>query len=296
MDSKNNQKIKNYLALAGGITSAFTAANAQVVYTDVNPDYLLTGNFNSYSLDLNNDSFEDFTLTAIDTLISYVSSGYTYNAQITGAALRNPVLSNSWLINTSSGLPNPLSQGDNIGNSGFFASSYSSSVGVPIVAQFDYEYLLNGVTISSYNSTFGDFSFDQEGILGLKFNINGSIHYGWARIEVTSSGSISIKDYAYESTPDSSIIAGDNGSGLVGVSSNLDDIEITMLNNNLQVLNNSSYKELQLTVTNISGQTVINSQLNNSTETIGMNEFASGIYLVKVNSESKSYIKKIYVR
>ena len=296
MDSKNNQKIKNYLALAGGITSAFTAANAQVVYTDVNPDYLLTGNFNSYSLDLNNDSFEDFTLTAIDTLISYLSSGYTYNAQITGAALRNPVLSNSWLINTSSGLPTPLSQGDNIGNSGFFASSYSSSVGVPIIAQFDYEYLLNGVTISSYNSTFGDFSFDQEGILGLKFNINGSIHYGWARIEVTSSGSISIKDYAYESTPDSSIIAGDNGSGLVGISSNLDGVEVTMLNNNLQVLNNSSYKELQLTVTNISGQTVINSQLNNPTETIGMNEFASGIYLAKVNSESKSYIKKIYVR
>ena len=296
MDSKNNQKIKNYLALAGGITSAFTAANAQVVYTDVNPDYLLTGNFNSYSLDLNNDSFEDFTLTAIDTLISYLSSGYTYNAQITGAALRNPVLSNSWLINTSSGLPTPLSQGDNIGNSGFFASSYSSSVGVPIIAQFDYEYLLNGVTISSYNSTFGDFSFDQEGILGLKFNINGSIHYGWARIEVTSSGSISIKDYAYESTPDSSIIAGDNGSGLVGISSNLDGVKLTMLNNNLQVLNNSSYKELQLTVTNISGQTVINSQLNNPTETIGMNEFASGIYLAKVNSESKFYIKKIYVR
>ena len=108
--------------------------------------------------------------------------------------------------------------------------------------------------------------------------------------------SISIKDYAYESAPDSSIIAGDNGSGLVGVSSNLDDVEVTMLNNNLQVLNNSSYKELQLTVTNISGQTVINSQLHSSTETIGMNEFASGIYLVKVNSESKSYIKKIYVR
>ena len=45
MNSNDNPKIKKYLALAGSITSAVSAVNAQVVYTDINPDFLLTGNF-----------------------------------------------------------------------------------------------------------------------------------------------------------------------------------------------------------------------------------------------------------
>ena len=39
MNSNNNPKIKKYLALAGSITSAVSAVNAQVVYTEVNPDF-----------------------------------------------------------------------------------------------------------------------------------------------------------------------------------------------------------------------------------------------------------------
>ena len=43
MDINNtDSKINKYLALAGGITTAVSGANAQVVYTDVNPDSLLS--------------------------------------------------------------------------------------------------------------------------------------------------------------------------------------------------------------------------------------------------------------
>ncbi len=297
MNSNNKKKLKNYLSLAGGITTAFTSANAQVVYTDVNPDYLLTGNYNTYSLDLNNDGVEDYSVVNLDTIQSYVSGSYSYKATIKGAALRNPVVSNSWLINSSASFyePTPLNQGDAIGSSGMFGS-YSSSLGAPIVANFEYSYLLNGVTVYTSNYTFGDFSFDQEGILGLKFNINGNYHYGWARIEVTSNGLVSIKDYAYESNPNTSIVAGNNGSGLVGISNQLSDIDVSMLNNSLQIVNKSSDNQLQLTVTTISGQTILTTQIQDELETISMDEFAAGIYLVKVNSESKVYTKKIYVR
>ena len=155
MNSNNKKKLKNYLSLAGGITTAFSSANAQVVYTDVNPDYLLTGNNNTYSLDLNNDGVEDYSVINIDTIQSYMSGSYSYKAVIKGAALRNPVLSNSWLINSSASFyePTPLNQGDTIGSSGMFGS-YSSSLGAPIVANFEYSYLLNGTLQFDFFSTF----------------------------------------------------------------------------------------------------------------------------------------------
>jgi hypothetical protein len=47
--------------------------------------------------------------------------------------------------------------------------------------------------------------------LGLKFNINGKVHFGWARITVTTSGksfTATLTGYAYETIPNKSIIAG----------------------------------------------------------------------------------------
>ena len=116
---KTDSKIKKYLALAGGISTAFSGANAQVVYTDVNPDYLLSGNLSTYSLDLNNDASPDFMLMALDTLINYVSYSTTYNINIDAATINPAATSNGWIAGYSS-FPSALSQGANIGSSGSF--------------------------------------------------------------------------------------------------------------------------------------------------------------------------------
>jgi hypothetical protein len=47
--------------------------------------------------------------------------------------------------------------------------------------------------------------------LGLKFRINGKVHYGWARLNVTvgnSRISATLTGYAYETTANKAIIAG----------------------------------------------------------------------------------------
>jgi hypothetical protein len=47
--------------------------------------------------------------------------------------------------------------------------------------------------------------------LGLKFFINGKVHFGWARVTVTTSGktfTATLTGYAYETIPNKSIIAG----------------------------------------------------------------------------------------
>ena len=73
-------KISSYLTIAAGVTAVASGANAQVVYTDVNPDQILTGNMSSYSLDLNNDATSDFNLRTLDTLMTYSGtiSGYYF--------------------------------------------------------------------------------------------------------------------------------------------------------------------------------------------------------------------------
>jgi hypothetical protein len=293
-----NQKLKKYLALAGSVTTVISNTDAQVVYTDVNPDFLFSGNLNTYSLDLNNDGIEDFTLTTLDTIQSYMSGSYSYKATIVGAAIRNPVQSNSWLINSASNflVPESLNQGDVVGSSGVLGSAYSSSIGSPIVANIQYTSFLNGVPASTSNSTFGDFDFDQEGILGVKFNINGNYHFGWARIEVTSNGTVSIKDYAYDTNPNTSIIAGDNGAGLVGVQEQLNAVAISMLNNNISIENKGANDDCLMVLTNISGQQILEKQLKDKIELVDVSEFSTGIYLVKVISDSQSYVKKIYIK
>ena len=305
MNSNDNPKIKKYLALAGSITSAVSAVNAQVVYTDINPDFLLTGNFNTYNLDLNNDSIFDFTFTNIDYYYNSTStSGSNVNtsvANVVGAAIGNNVLNNSWMVGPSTSFYEPLSlnQGDLIGASASFTSYYissSSSLGAPIAANLNYQYFLNGVLTSSSNYFFGDFVIDQEGIIGVKFNISGDIHYGWVRVEVSSDKLLSIKDYAYESTPNSPIIAGDNGAGLVSVSNELMDVGIHQVDNNLRIINDSGINKLNLELVNISGQSVMNTQVKNAVDNFDLSELAGGIYFVKVYSSTQSTLKKIYVR
>jgi len=290
---KTDSKIKKYLALAGGITTVVSGTNAQVVYTDVNPDYLLSGNLSVYPLDLNNDASPDFMLMTLDTLINYVSSSTTYNINIDAVTINPGASSNGWLQSNS--YPTALAQGAMVGSSGSFESS-NSSFGYPLVAVVQQSILYNGVPVYNYSNTIGNFQLDQEAILGLRFKINNNIHYGWARVEFTSGGVLSIKDYAYDATPNTAIIAGETGSGLVSVKENENAIQITNFNNQIQVqlLNELTYAQLK--ITNLSGQEILSKELNSLSETISLDDFATGIYIASVLSNDVLTTKRIYVR
>ena len=172
MDTKKtDSKIKKYLALAGGITTVVSGTNAQVVYTDVNPGYLLSGNLSVYPLDLNNDASPDFMLMTLDTLINYVytssSNIITYNFNVDAATINPGASSNGWLQPNS--YPAALAQGAMIGSTGSFESS-SSSFGYPLAGVVQQSVLYNGVPVYNYSDTVGNFQMDQEAILGLRLS------------------------------------------------------------------------------------------------------------------------------
>ncbi|HVI49151.1 MAG TPA: M43 family zinc metalloprotease [Chitinophaga sp.] len=63
-----------------------------------------------------------------------------------------------------------------------------------------------------YSSTYTKW-VGQTAYAGIKFTLNGRTHYGWIRMTVSADGStLTIRDYAYNETPDAGINAGDPAS------------------------------------------------------------------------------------
>jgi hypothetical protein len=294
INMKNNStldsKIKKYAALAGGITAIAGFTNAQVVYTDINPDHLVTGNLGSYLLDLNSDVVPDFSFLTLDntTTGTFTTSGIPVSYSVDyKAGLIYGASGNSWMANSSDTTIVNVPVGSTIGSSDFFGSG-----GTALGAMLDISIPLLGYSVTY---PFGQF-LDQEGFVGLKFNIAGNTHYGWVRVEVTPDGAtLSVKDYAYDATPNTAIVAGETGSGPVGIANAENKVVIQNLNDRIRIKMNDQTNGYAI-ITSMAGQEVLTQAINNTIELIDLNELSSGIYMVTVNSDQETITKKIYKR
>ncbi len=73
----------------------------------------------------------------------------------------------------------------------------------------------------STGTSTGNFDAAGDQYVGVRFNLNGGAdtHFGWVLVNVERSGtqlSVTIKEYAYNTTPDEPILAGDTGIVAVG--------------------------------------------------------------------------------
>src|SRR5579862_158636 len=184
------------LALAG-------ASEAKVVYTET---YEVTHGFPLY-IDLNHDGIKDFLLR---TMFYRGSSGIEVGLSASGYRNADNVVAGK-RVNSGSGYflsaASALPAGARIGPNGNF------SVRSPLMAVE----LFNGV--GSQYSDQGPWAGKGAGVrnryLGLKFVVDGEVHYGWARLSVTlghhrQSDDVSgtLTGYAYETDPEKPIIAG----------------------------------------------------------------------------------------
>jgi hypothetical protein len=184
------------LALAG-------ASQAKVVYTQAN-QVTHTG-FPLY-IDLNHDGVKDFLLRtsfyagSSGVVVGLNASGY-HNAKNVVAGRR--LSRSSYFFSAASALP----AGAVIGPKANF------SIRLPFMA----EELFDGV--GSQYSDVGPWAGKGKGVtnryLGLKFVVDGEVHYGWARLSVTLAHDRQFGDvtgtltgYAYETVADKPIIAG----------------------------------------------------------------------------------------
>jgi hypothetical protein len=187
-ESLNHQL--NMYALAAsaagvGMLALLQPAEAKIVYTPANKVIGLNG---SYNLDLNHDGIPDFRI--FERVI--YSTVYNDNHLSVKPFGRN------WVA----------------GNQRIYADALIRDTKVPGSQTFYQRQL--GMCQARSGGRRGDFGLwcnVTNRYLGLKFTIKGKIHYGWARLTVTTKyDDIHIKavltGYAYETTPGKAILAG----------------------------------------------------------------------------------------
>ena len=153
-----------------------------------------------------------------------------------------------------------------------------------------YQTLLKGKKVIITEPGESSKSFEGYKYLALKLTVGTNTYYGWARLDfLEMSGSFTIKDYAYESTPNACIQAGrttlgstENGttpifsvfpnhfisSTTIQTIENLNNATLTIYN---------SYGKMVKQVTNISGQTA----------TLTRENLSSGLYFIRLTEENK---------
>jgi hypothetical protein len=174
------------------------AANSRIIYT---PAHHVIGYPGSYNLDLNNGGKTDVTI--FETNHS-TSEGGQVTHLFAAAAANNLVKGYPWFTSIGSGLKfaSALRPGQRIGGSqtrfGYGARETMAAARTSAGGTQSY-------------AAWGNLPLIPYRYLGVKFQINGKTHYGWARMIVKVSGvkiTATLTGYAYETIPNKTIIAG----------------------------------------------------------------------------------------
>lgn len=264
---KFSKRLLQYSALSVAALGV-ADANGQIVYTDVDPDEVLN---------VGDDFIVDFTAAGTEFNISNPDGLAGGNA-----AIVFPSSGGAFVGMTSAGFEYPalMAQGDIVdGAAGF------TTTGV----RGDLNYYGCAYTNSQWCGDVVD------GYLGVRFTFSGNTHYGWIRLDtdVTGSGLITVKDFAYEATPDTAIEAGETLS--------TEDNTIAGFNH----FYNASTKQLNLSANeafsnislyNLLGQEVIAKDLSSNNEIVDMSTVKDGVYIGTVNVNGQVATFKIIKR
>jgi hypothetical protein len=194
------RRLNGYAVAAGaagvGLMAVCSAAQAEVVYTPANVTISLFQN-QLYSLNPAGAQVAPFLLAA-----NFTSPG---NAGYWDALSFNPRSSGAGFVKGpgSSSSIAPLDRGAEIGSKRTFGNGNRG-----FIATFG---PYGGGTYNNHDG----FKFGQAVYIGFKFQISGQTHYGWARVLVRFNPnfhkhelSMHLFGYAYETTPNQSIKAG----------------------------------------------------------------------------------------
>jgi hypothetical protein len=174
-----------------GLLAVASPADAKIIYT---PVHRVIGPNHSYNVDLNHDKITDFTI------VNHVSACTDFCF----FELRQyPTSGNSavgYAVGSGQFLGSDLKPGARIGP----RSPFKKGTAALVIAR-------SNLYTSNRTIVYGPWADVKGRYLGLKFQINGKSHYGWARLNVKVSNATitaTLTGYAYETIPNKAIIAG----------------------------------------------------------------------------------------
>ena len=249
--------------------------NAQIVYTDI-PDVLLTPTGTmSYNVDFDGTT-TDLVLGATGTVqqggtgVQAGSAGNPLNRVLTtsGGDCRNTPL------NTSIAATPP---GTDLWDA--FAADVPTSV-----------YFLGTGYYTEYLSP------NNTGYIAVTFAIGANTHYGWIGVDVDNSQiAITVLDFAYESTPNTAILAGDKGT--TTSIAQVGNTEMSVYNSNNNIVIKNVETNLTVNIINLSGQVVKTASVDAGNYMVNASDIAAGIYVVSIldNNNQNVYHQKISI-
>lgn len=251
--------------------------NAQIVYTDINPDSTTTiiseppgEAVNIAPIDFNGDNTKEYDFYWNDLGANgwYMNMNYQSNDLNLNGTQTNP-WDHRYL--------EPMTLGTAINSS----SNWGNSSLNPLIAD-----------------TYGpNFQGAGDRYVGCKFTLGTNTHYGWVRVSFDTNLTLIVKDYAYESTPNTPINAGDKGVASV------DDISFDTYfsiypiptSTRLTIETIKEVKIKSVRIINLTGQ-IIYSTNETLINTINIPESLQGPYFLQIETaENKVFNKKIII-
>ena len=189
-------KLKSYSALSGALLLASSAADAGcVIYTDVNPDQIFTGNGAFKNIDLNNDGVFEVRVSMTTTSTSYI-----YNSWFGGQVLRTRSRTNVNAAALPVGAPLAAIGGNSNSASAFNFNAPINAANNWVAPWNSYKRMAFAYTSNGWSYSGGRWLAATNKYLGIKFPIAGQNHYGWVRMDVdVPNKSFTVKDYAHNS-------------------------------------------------------------------------------------------------
>lgn len=293
LSQKNKSRLKQYTAVAGAIVAQGNI-NAQVVVTDVNPDVVVDSLSAPYALDFNNDANPElnFFVQHISGASSTQGIQFTYEGAVAGVNITsgmNLVGAVGTGSSSSSFQLTALNNGDPISSAANFGTSSGNALGVDLLVDAG---ILGQLPIQQ-----GNFLNQSNKYLGGKLTAGANSFYGWVELSVNANASqITIHKYAYQSTPNTQILAGEGSNvGLENVA--LAD-KVTIVGTPDQVKINVTPDLIGSSVSfvSMSGQTLKTEILNDVNNSISYDGIQTGIYQVVVSSSTEKTTQRIYVK
>lgn len=210
-----DQRLRMYSLAASAASMSVAAltcpANAEIVFTPAQAKLTHTSQF---PIDFNHDGVIDFLIinqSLYKTGISCSFCGQNLNVRGNGNLGEEVVGKKFRLSGEAAALP----AGAIVGSPDQFVNARGADV--LMASGFNSD--------NSFFNIYGEFSNTRNRFLGVKFEINGEVHYGWIRFAVVTVGirgsvpflTAVVNGYAYETVPNHPIVAGArSGSDTIG--------------------------------------------------------------------------------
>lgn len=290
MENATNEKnsISKYAAMAGAFIAG-TSVNAQIIYTDVNPDAVVDAN-NPFTVDMDANGVNDFEFTIQD-----INGGFTYYGGLVnvaysgigaGVAGLNGGIMGSVSSQASMNIASALMSSNLVDSNGSFLSDGVLAASIDVVA--------TGLFSSAFTTYPGNFKGQTDKFIGVNFDINGNNHYGWVRLDVNNTcDQIIVKDYAFNGVPNLPLYAGQ----IVG----LDDVNMSDKVNFKTMLDGAAINVTpdlmggEIKMVDMQGRAVFTNAITDVNTTISYKELKSGIYMIVVDANNETVTKKVYV-